>query len=200
MLDKKQKEILHLYWLIGYSFIFSSVAYMLSFLFLPDVSTDPPVISDPYMTLMKIQTVLLILASTTYGIKLSEEKKTLASAGFTMLAFSQGVLYIITTFTFNSNEKLEEAYRMLSACLYLQIPAIIIISFYHGFPRLLNITAVVSMIPFIIEYLAFMSTGRMSNPILAIDAVGNILMNTVVAAWGVIILKGAKQEIQKHST
>ena len=194
MLTNDQKQIQHLTCLISYSFIFSPVAYLVSFMFLPDLSVDPPVIPGIFMTLMKIQTALIILASTAYGIKLTEEKKTLPSIGFTMMAIAQGVLYVVTTFTLNSNEKIDEAYRMLSAYLYLQVPAIIIISVYHNFPRWINVLAILSMVPLIIEFLVFQATEKLSMPILIIDTVGNLMLNVATAAWGVVILKRAKRK------
>ena len=193
--EDQRKHKLHLARIIGYAFIGAAVAYLGSMLFPPDTSIDPPVIPPIMMTLGMISTALYILGCTAFSIKLTEDKKTMASIGFAMMAIAQGVTYVIFTFTINSHEKMDEVYRMFSACLFLEVPSMIMIAAYSNFPRWVNISGVASMVPYILEYVAFRITGHLSFWILVVDGIANVLFYLVAISWGVMILKNVKKEL-----
>lgn len=198
MYEKDKREVLHLGYFIAYTFFMSVASYLISLLFMPDTSIDPPVISPYFMLCLRIQTALIIVACTAYAIQLAEEKRTLPAIGFTLMSIGQGVLYVVTTFTYNTNAKIEEAFSMATAGMYLMVPAAVVIGLYsRQFPRWVNALTIVTYVPYTLENILFWITGKLSTGILIIDFFGNVFMNIVNIAWGIVILRNAKAEIKK---
>jgi hypothetical protein len=193
MNSSSEKHNLHLVWLIAYSFIGSAVFWVGSNFFIPDTSIDPPIVSPIMIILSRIQTVLVIVGCTAYGIKLTEEKQIIPSIGFTLMAIAQGVLYIIFTISFNSHEKIAEAYRMFSSGVYLMIPAVLMIAYCNDFARWLRISGIVFVGLMCIEYISFLFVGSLTFPIIIIDTIANGIMNIVVIGWGIALLKSEKK-------
>lgn len=183
------KHGLHLNKVTGYAFIISSVCYVLSLLFPVDVSVNPPVISPWMIMFGRIQTALIILGSTALGIKFADEKKLMSSIGFTMMAIAQGVMFVIFTFTFNSNETIEEAFSLYSASLYLLVPAVFMIAFYSDFPGWVNITGIIAVCGFISDNIAFNIIGKIKMWIFVMDTAWNLLFVVAVFFWGIFILR-----------
>jgi len=188
------KHDLHLAKITGYAFIISSVCYVISLLFPVDLSTDPPIVSPWMIMFGRIQTALIILGSTSLGIKFADEKKLMPAIGFTMMAIAQGVMFVIFTFTFNSNETMEEAFSLYSASLYLLVPAILMVAFYSDFPRWVNIIGSIAVAGFISDNIAFTIIGKIRMWIFVMDTIWNLFFSLSVFFWGVFILRELKKE------
>ncbi|MFN8166124.1 MAG: hypothetical protein U0X76_08145 [Bacteroidia bacterium] len=179
----------HLRWLIAGSFFVSIVAAFLSWLFPPDFTKDPPDFPLPGLLFGQLQTALIILGSTALGIKITEEKRILPAIGFTMLAISYGVIFVLYLVS-SSKESIEETYKLFGASLFLLIPSALLIARYSNFPKWVNVLTALYYVPWIIEVVLFFSNGNKATEIGgAIDFIGQLTFNVVVFAWGIITLK-----------
>ncbi len=195
----EQRKLIHVTWVTGYSFL-ASVLVFTSSIFLapmPDFSKDPPIISQLLMTFGQISTSLLIMGCVAYATKLTEERKTMSSIGFTLMSVAQGIIFVLYLFSFNGIEKFEEAYRIFSASMYLLVFAILLIAFFSEFPTWLKIGGIISCLPYAVENIIYAIEGKITPILLHIDGIGNLLFNFTVACWGIIILRRLKVELNK---
>ena len=195
------KKIKHVAWVIAAGFFGSVIAFIASWFFPPDFSTHPPTYDPWMMRLGQMQTALYILGCTGLGLKLAEEKKTLPSIGFTMMAIAQGVIFVLYLISSAPTEdQMHEAYKMFSASLFLLIPSMILIAFYSEFPRWLNILGILSCIPYIIENILYSTYHEFNDTIMNVDGVGLVLTNIVAVSWGILILRNVKNEIARMNS
>ncbi|MFN8287664.1 MAG: hypothetical protein U0V74_12955 [Chitinophagales bacterium] len=189
----KEKNVKHLKLLIAASFFTSVIAAVISWCFPPDFSVTPPKMNEVGLLLGHLQTAFVILGCTALGIKLTEEKQTIASIGFTMMAIAQGVVFVLFVISPEpSKENLDEVYKLFTASLFLLIPAMLLISFYSTFPRWLNILGMLALLPWVAENILYHLSHQLSPLVGNTDFIGQILMNITVFCWGLFSLK------QKH--
>lgn len=188
-LTPEQKEK-HLHWLIAGSFFASVIAAMIGWCFPPDFSVEPPRIDEIGLMMGHLQTALVILGCTALGIKLTEERKTILSIGFTMMAITQGVIFVLFVVSPEpAKENLDEVYKLFSASLFLLIPSMMLIAFYSEFPRWINIFSIVAVIPWIAENIMYFSAHKLSNAVGVADFIGQVFMNVTVFFWGFYSLR-----------
>ncbi|HNP48550.1 MAG TPA: hypothetical protein PKK99_11445 [Bacteroidia bacterium] len=189
--ERKNK---HLSQLIAFSFFASVVATIISWCFPPDFTVDPPKMNEIGLMLGHLQTSLVILGCTALGIQLTEEKQTISSIGFTMMAITQGVIFVLYVVAPEpSKENLDEVYKLFAASLFLLIPSMLLIAFYSEFPRWLNLLGVFAIIPWITENFLYFYTHNLSPVVGAADFVGQLMMNTTIFFWGYFSLKKYKK-------
>lgn len=190
---KKTKQLT---FLIAASFIISVIAFAGSSFFIPDFSTNPPYIPPMNLILNQVQTAFLILGCTAYGIKLTEDKKTMPSIGFTMMAIAQGVIFVLFILSSTpSEEKMDETYRLFAASLYLLVPSMLIIALTAKFPKWLAVLSFVSVIPYIIENIVYAAQHKLMPILSVLDGTGQTLLNATVLFWAIIIYRQSKKEI-----
>lgn len=193
------KRILHLAWTISFPFFLSNLAFMVSMFFMPALGEDGKPIIHPFAaTLGEIQTAMLILGCVAMGIKLTEDKKTLPSIGFTMMSIAQGIIFIIYTISLNSHEALDEVFRIYSSSMYLLIPSMILIAFYSDFPLWLNFLGVAACVPMIMENISFAVTGKLSEWMMNLDGLSQLLFAITAFFWGYRTIRNAKREIKSN--
>lgn len=197
--SQEQQKLIHVTRVSGYSFIGSVLTYIVAALIvpLPDFTQDPPVIPMLLMTFGQIGTSLLIVGCVAYATKLTEERKTMSSIGFTLLSVAESIIFVLYIISFNGEEKIAEAYRIFSASLYLLIAAILLISYFSEFPKWLKIAGVISCIPYIAENVLYSIERNLSQKLMYLDVTGNVLFNLTVACWGILVLRSLKSELKK---
>lgn len=196
-----KKRTMHIAWTIASGFFLSNIAFIATMFFIPTMGSDgKPIVQPIIMTLGEIQTAMLILGCVALGIKLSEEKKTLPSIGFTMMSITQGVIFITYTVSINSHEGIEEIYRVFMSSMFLLIPSMILIAFYSDFPKWLNILGVVACIPLLIENIGFAYTGKLSEGLINMDGFGQLLFSITAFFWGLRTIKNARKEIKSEDS
>lgn len=193
------KKLKQVSWIAAGAFFGSVAVFPLIVLFapLPDFTKDPPVISQTMLTLGQIGTALLILGCVAMGIKLADERKIIHSIGFTMMSVAQGVIFVLYLISYNGHEKLDEAFRIFSASLYLLIPSMVLIALYAEFPLWVRMLGLSGCIPYIIENILFALSGKFNETIMLVDGIGNILMNLTVLCWGIFVLLNMKKELKE---
>lgn len=186
-LEDKEK---HLRWLIAGSFFTSVVACIIGWCFPPDFSMDPPKIHEINLLMGNLQTAFVILGCTALGIKLAEEKQTIASIGFTMMAITQGVIFVLYVVSPQpTKENLDEVYKLFTASLFLLLPSMLLIAYYGEFPRWVNILGIAAVFPWIVENIIYQFQHKLSSLLGSVDFVGQLLLNITITAWGIYVLK-----------
>ena len=199
LLDNK-KRVIHLAWTIAAGFFISNLAFIVAMFFVPTMDKDGmPVVAPVAMTLGEIQTAMLILGCVAMGIKLTEDKKTIPSIGFTMMSIAQGVIFITYTMSIGSHESIEEIYRVFMSSMYLLIPSMILIAFYSDFPRWLNILGVIACIPMLVENIGFAIAGKISLWMMNADGIGQLLFSVTAFFWGLHTVRNARKEIKLNN-
>lgn len=195
----EEKTARHLKLLIAFSFFASVVSSLIGLCFPPDLTTDPPKISETGLLMGHLQTAMLILGCTAQGIKLTEEKKMISSIGFTMMAIAQGVVFVLYVVSPQpTKENLDEIYKLYTASLFLLIPSMLLIVFYGGYPKWLNILGIAALVPWILENILYSKANRLTDAIGATDFAGQLLMNATTTCWGVYALKDTQQPANQH--
>jgi hypothetical protein len=197
-LDEKKKTM-HLAWTIAAAFFLSNLAFLISMFFIPTLGEDgKPLIHPVSATLGEIQTAMLILGCVAMGIKLTEDKKTIPSIGFTMMSIAQGIIFIIYTISLSSHEALDEVFRIYTSSMYLLIPSMILIAFYSDFPKWLNFMGVAACIPMMIENIGFAISGHLSQWMMYLDGISQMLFAITAFFWGLRTIRNAKREIKSN--
>lgn len=196
MASEPAKRNLHLAWTIASGFLSSNLAFLLTMFFLPSTGADGKLVVSPVaMTLGEIQTAGYILGCVALGIKLSEERKTLPSIGFTMMSITQGVIFITYTISLASHEGLEEIFRIYMSSMYLLIPSMILIAYYSDFPKWLNILGVLACLPLLIENVAYAITSELTGFLMMLDGLGQMMFAVTAFFWALRTLRNAKKEV-----
>ncbi len=177
--------------LLGYigNLVFAFLGYAL---FPPTYENGLPHYAPGLLYMGEISAALVILATSLMAIKLADEKQVLPSAGFTMMAISQGVFFVTIFEAFGADithEQLEKAYNIQVGGMVLYMPALFLISFYTYFPRWLRIASIVACIPYFICNGYFMAGYRDFKLIDIIGGIGGITLGTVQILWGVWVWK-----------
>ncbi|MFI5134260.1 MAG: hypothetical protein ACHQD9_00275 [Chitinophagales bacterium] len=143
--------------------------------------------------LEKFSVGLYLFASTVQGLSLTEEKKTMPAAGFTMMAIAQGVIFT-TYFEPNNLEGNTQSYELFDGGLLLFFPAMILISFYHQFPIWVKTLGIISCVPFLIDYIIFEQTKHYTPVLDTVYMVAQIMLETTAVIWSIFIWKNYKRE------
>lgn len=183
----------HIYAWAGWAFILSCVAFIASFFFAMDTTSEIPSISEGMLRMGQLGTAFVILGATVLAVKYAEEKDTMASIAFTLYSIAQGVVFVVYIISYNSKENLEEGYQTFSASLFLLAPAMVLIALYSEFPKWLRWLAILSFIPYIIENISFEIDHTFNSQIMILDGIGNSLTNIMILAWGIILIQRSRR-------
>lgn len=125
---------------------FISGGLLLSFIFSVAGSFFPPQ-SLEQTALFKIDAMFAIMAFSCLSAKLSSEKFLIPSAGFAVLAISQGM------FLAEIDQADRWNYSSQVIGVLFMLPAVIMISYYNLIPKWLRITGVLAVVPFILLFI-----------------------------------------------
>ena len=189
---KNIDEQKHIVWAIAIGFIAPVFIQILSaLLWPPDFSGDVPHYDPNSLIGSEIAVALMIFGSTLMGIKLADEKRVMPSAGFTMLAIANGVIFVIffELISQMNEESMAKGYTMLIGATILQLPALFLISFYHKFPRWVNWLAMLSNAPTLTACILFYRGDRNYDKMEFINLSGYLMFAASQVCWGVFVLK-----------
>lgn len=165
--------------------------------FMPDYSTDPPTYPDGLLIISEFGSAMLICAATLAGIKLADDRQILPAAGFTIFAIAQGII-MVTNFEMlgkqMNHEALEITFQMYVGSNFLFIPAIFLISTYSRFPKWLHYATLVSIIPYCVTNVLFLSGVRNIHLLDAVSSVSWLLQLVVYIFWGTIFYKDSMHQ------
>ncbi len=195
MVNRNEKD--HIAIAIAIGFILPTIITILSsILDPPDWSGNIPVYSTLSNLCFETAIALMIFGSTLMGIKLADEKKVMPAAGFTMFAIANGVVFVIFFEMMDamSEESFVKTYNILTGYILLELPALILISFYTGFPKWINWIGILSMVPFAVSGGLFLNGYRNFVALDQISMLGFTLLNIAQVSWGILVLKNRRRE------
>lgn len=143
-------------------------------------------------TVYQLSEAFFILGCTMSGTLLAEKKHTIASAGFTMLAIAHGIFFASSYEI--APESYHKAVEIFVGGLSLFLPAMIMVSFHHHFPKWLRILGVLSCFPFFINaYFYFIDrlTPDIHEPI---GSISYMLISITATFWGIYLRKSIIEE------
>ena len=100
------------------------------------------------------------------------------SAGFIVLAISQGVFF--TSFNIHSTEM---DYEIGVSGIIFMLPAIVMVSYYSHFPLWLRVAGLLSLLPFVYVLILFYSGNYRKNMLLELVSYAFFQMITVAWSW-----------------
>ncbi|MEZ5013960.1 MAG: hypothetical protein R2794_06680 [Chitinophagales bacterium] len=168
-------------------------------IFPPDFSNTYPVYSPNLVMLCEFGMAMYIGGLTLLGIKLAEEKQTMAAAGFTMLAISTGVTAVsfLEIAQIVSEETYIQFYYVFASGNFLFIPAMLLISTYAAFRKWIRIIGLVAAIPLLTSSFLFLFGSRNFHMLENISNTGFMLMFFTQLLWAYNVLINYKQKV-KH--
>ena len=173
-------------WFVILCFIAQPVLMVISLaLFPPDFTNEFPVYNPDSIMLIVYGGALFVAGLTLFGIKLADEKKSMASAGFTMLAISGGIL-MASMFEISqivSLETYEKFYRIQASSNFIYLPAMYLISTYTDFKKWIRYIGLLSCVPLLIASFMFLSGNRDFQLLEYISNIGFALMAVTSFAW-----------------
>lgn len=183
---------------VVFSFIAQPVLCILSFIiYPPDFSKEVPVYDPNSIMLMVVGTAFLIGGLTVMGVKLADEKKVLAAAGFTMLAISVGIL-TASIFEISSVVNMEtyiKFYRIQAAGNVLYLPAMYLISEYEDFKKWIRYIGLVSAIILITASVIFLFGSRDFILLETISNTGYFVMFATTFSWAWNVNRNFKRKV-----
>ena len=179
--------------IIASGFLLTSILNFASLAFPPDMSQNPPVYPAMTLLLQSFALAILIFASTVYGIRLAEEKMTLAAAGFTMYAIANGIgIVIFFEMRHFTSEEYEKIYEIMGVATMLVVPSCALMGFCTDFPRWIRWaplgTGLIMLLPTILYY----AGDRQFNVLDQISFAGYMLQQIVQIFWAVLLFRMAR--------
>lgn len=180
----KQEKFIILTIIIGFAVQFLCYVIALSF-FPPDFSGEFPVYSQDGNLLVEFGLALNMAGATVMGIKLSDERKILASAGFTMFAIAIGLTMSSLFEVFDVIDKVsfEKSYFINTCSNFLYVPAILLISTFDGFKTWIHYLSIFTALVILISGLLFMLNYRNYIVLDVITMIGYLLLSITQLMW-----------------
>ncbi len=150
-------------------------------------------IPDVLIDLGLMTTAMLICGASMMAIKLADERKTLPSAGFTILAISTGIFFV-TSFEM---ENINKATHIFMGGMMLYLPAMLLIFFYSDFPKWLNWSGVVACLPQTLSSIWWMATREHNARMDLLSNIGYTFIIITCQSWAVIVMKHARKPYPK---
>lgn len=135
------------------------------------------------------------------AIKLADEKKVLAAAGFTMLAISTGVLMasLFETTESISREAFEKSYYITTSANFLYLPAMLLIAACDEFKKWVRVLGLISSLPLWICSFLFLFHFRNYTTLDYIGITGYVLMMFTQLMWAVNVYQNYRKKIISQS-
>jgi hypothetical protein len=127
--------------------------------------------------LFKLDGLFAVCAFACLAAKAGSEGFDLASAGFTMLAISEG-LFLATM-----DQPGHSANEGNITAVFFMIPSFLLISYYGKFPRWLHIAGILSTLPFIILVIIYYCSRFVPGPVLKYIVYLSYQFITLCWAW-----------------
>ena len=173
-----------------FCFALSSIIYP------PDYSTSIPKYAPESSVILELGFALFIFGTTVMAIKLADEKKVLAAAGFTMLAISTGVIMssVFETTQSTTVEAVEKSYYIVTSSNFLYLPAMLLISACDEFKKWVRVLGLISAVPLWACSFLFLFHYRNFTNLDFIGITGYALMMFVQLMWAINVYNNHKRK------
>jgi hypothetical protein len=171
---------------------------MATILYPPDYSTNIPKYAPESSVILQLGFALFIFGATVMAIKLADEKKVLAAAGFTMLAISTGVIMasVFETTTNLTEETFEKSYCIVTSSNFLYLPAMLLISACDEFKKWVRILGLISAVPLWACSFLFLFHYRNFTNLDFIGITGYVLMMFTQLMWAINVYNNHRRKMK----
>jgi hypothetical protein len=123
--------------------------------------------------------------ATVMGIKLSDERKILASAGFTMFAIAIGLSMssLFEVFDVIDKASFEKSYFINTCSNFLYVPAILLISTFDGFKKWIHYLSIFTALIILTSGVLFMLYYRNYVVLDVITMIGYLFLSFTQLMW-----------------
>jgi hypothetical protein len=180
----KQEKFITLTIVTGFTVQFLCYVIALSF-FPPDFTGEFPVYSQESNLIVEFGLALNMAAATVMGIKLSDERKILAAAGFTMFAIAIGLSMssLFEVFDVIDKASFEKSYFINTCSNFLYVPAILLISTFDGFKKWIHYLTIFTALVILASGVLFMLYYRNYIVLDMITMAGYLLLSLTQLVW-----------------
>ncbi len=180
---KNERKII---FIIVFAFIVQALISILSAtIYPPDFSKEFPLYNPNSLMLIAFGNAIGIAGLTVMGVKLTDEKKVLSSAGFTMLGILMGLLLvslfeITQVVTFEAYEKF---YRIQASGNFLYLPSMCLISTHKEFKKWIRYIGLASSVILLISSFILLFDNRNFKMLETISNIGFAFMFITFFCW-----------------
>jgi hypothetical protein len=160
--------------------------YVIALVFLPpDFSGEFPVYSQESNLIVEFGLALNMAAATVMGIKLGDERKILASGGFTMFAIAIGLSMssLFEVFDVIDKASFEKSYFINTCSNFLYVPAILLISTFDGFKKWVHYMSIFTALVILTSGVLFMAYYRNYVVLDIFTMIGYLLLSFTQLMW-----------------
>jgi hypothetical protein len=180
----KQQKLITLTIVTGFTVQF--LCYVVALLFFPpDFTGEFPVYSQESNLIVEFGLALNMAAATVMGIKLSDERKILAAAGFTMFAIAIGLSMssLFEVFDVIDKASFEKSYFINTCSNFLYVPAILLISTFDGFKKWIHYMSIFTALVIFASGVLFMLYYRNYVLLDIFTMAGYLLLSLTQVMW-----------------
>jgi hypothetical protein len=196
----KQEKFITLTIVTGFTIQF--LCYVIALLFFPpDFTGQFPVYSQESNLIVEFGLALNMAAATVMGIKLGDERKILAGAGFTMFAIAIGLSMssLFEVFDVIDKASFEKSYFINTCSNFLYVPAILLISTFDGFKKWIHYLSVFTALVILASGVLFMLYYRNYIVLDMITMAGYLLLSLTQLMWALNVLMNYRAKIGNSS-
>jgi hypothetical protein len=196
---KQEKSIV---FIIITGFTVQFLCYVIALLFFPpDFTGEFPVYSQESNLIVEFGLALNMAAATVMGIKLSDERKILAAAGFTMFAIAIGLSMssMFEVFDVIDKESFEKSYFINTCSNFLYVPSILLISTFDGFKKWIHYLSIFTGLVVFTSGVLFMLYYRNYIVLDVITMGGYLLLSITQLMWAVNVYINYRAKIGNNS-
>jgi hypothetical protein len=178
------------------------LCYLIALLFFPpDFTGEFPVYSQEGNLIVEFGLALNMAAATVMGIKLSDERKILAAAGFTMFAIAIGLSMssLFEVFDVIDKASFEKSYFINTCSDFLYVPAILLITTFDGFKKWIHYINLFTALVIFASGVLFMLHYRNYIVLDLITMAGYLLLAITQFMWALNVYTNYRARIGNSS-
>lgn len=171
-------------------------------LYPPSYEGQLPRYAPESMVILSLGLAFYMCGSTVMGIKLADEKKVLAAAGFTIQAIAAGVIMASTFEIINppNLEAWEKGYYITTSANFMYLPSMLLIAACDEFKKWVRWTGVFSALPYVLQSIVFLSGYRNFSTLELLGLAGYVAMLITQVMWAVNTYKNYHNKKQPNGT
>lgn len=195
MTNLKHEKLITLAIVVGFTAQIFCLIIGMAF-FPPDYSSEMPKYSPEGMMMMEFGIALFVFGATVMAIKLADERKVLAAAGFTMQAIQAGVIMASIFEIMNpTTEAWEKGYYITTSANFMYLPSMLLIAACDEFKLWVRWAGIISSIPYFITSVLFFMHYRNFTNLEYIGFAGYMLMMITQIMWAVNVYNNYRRKI-----
>ncbi|HYC87241.1 MAG TPA: hypothetical protein VEB86_18545 [Chryseosolibacter sp.] len=196
----RQEKFITLTIVTGFTVQF--LCYVIALLFFPpDFSGEFPAYSQESNLIVEFGLALNMASATVMGIKLGDERKILAAAGFTMFAIAIGLSMssLFEVFDVIDKASFEKSYFINTCSNFLYVPAILLIATFDGFKKWIHYVSIFTALVIFTSGVLFMFYYRNYIVLDMFTMAGYLLLSFTQLMWALNVYTNYRLRVGNSS-